>query len=454
MRSETRETKHFLARTLRYALSLSSSWGSGTGIGIEGSTATRDTREEITFIPYTYMYYCRSIRYLPRPPPHRFLLTSVIFRFHRTFMSSPPTKRAKMSSSDVSIGTHNGHFHADEALAVYLLRLLPTYTNASLTRTRDTPTLNECTIVCDVGGIHDHSAKRYDHHQREFTATFPGKATKLSSAGLVWMHYGHSIIQQVVGLEEKSADNELLYQKIYEDFIEAFDANDNGIPPYDPSALRKAGIEKKFSNGGFSIASVVNRFNYAPSAQSAQGPTANGTTESGAPAPTTEKSQDEEDRRFLKASAFVGEQFRIELEDRFGSWLPARGVVKEAFAARQQYDAKGRIIVIPYRSEGVPWSDHLYALEKEARREGEVLYALFAESGEPNSKWRIRAVGLEAGSFENRKALPEKWRGVRDAELSQVSGVEGCVFVHAGGFIGGNATFDGALAMAQKAVDI
>lgn len=33
--------------------------------------------------------------------------------------------------------------------------------------------------------------------------------------------------------------------------------------------------------------------------------------------------------------------------------------------------------------------------------------------------------------------MPEQWRGVRDAELSQVSGVEGGVFVHAAGFIGG-----------------
>ena len=83
-----------------------------------------------------------------------------------------------------------------------------------------------------------------------------------------------------------------------------------------------------------------------------------------------------------------------------------------------------------------------------------MLYALFAESGDADSKWRIRAVSLDAGSFENRKALPEKWRGVRDAELSAVSGVEGGVFVHAGGFIGGNRSFGGALEMARKAVEL
>merc|ERR1712230_177728 len=259
----------------------------------------------------------------------------------RTYMSEPEAKRVKMSNP--VIGTHNGHFHADEALAVFLLRLLPQYRNASLIRTRDPEVLKTCTIVVDVGGVHDDNILRYDHHQREFNANFPGKNTKLSSAGLVWMHYGHRIINAVTGISEKDADCELLYQKIYEDFVEAFDANDNGISAYDPSAIRQAGIEKKFNDKGFSIASVVNRYNYAPSArEGADGPTANGTTTSGAPAPKKEKSQDEEDARFLRASAFVGEQFSLEIEDRAQSWLPARGVVKQAFAEREQWDGQGR----------------------------------------------------------------------------------------------------------------
>jgi len=67
-------------------------------------------------------------------------------------------------------------------------------------------------------------------------------------------------------------------------------------------------------------------------------------------------------------------------------------------------------------------------------------------------KWRVQAVGAAPGSFDSRKALPTAWRGLRDAELSEVSGIPGCVFVHASGFIGGNATYEGALAMAQKAL--
>ncbi len=360
----------------------------------------------------------------------------------------PAAKRLKMSTNGSQgpvIGTHNGHFHADEALAVHLLRLLPTYKNSTLIRTRDPEVLKTCDVVVDVGAVHDHGILRYDHHQREFATTFPGSNTKLSSAGLVWMHQGRGIIEQAARINEGTPDNELLYQKLYDDFMEAFDANDNGISVYDTKALNNAGIEKKFSDKGYSIASVVNRYNYAPSATS----TANGTA--------TDKSQgqEEEDARFLRASAFVGEQFDIELSDKATNWLPARALVAKAFNDRMQYDPQGRILVIPQQADGgAPWGDHLYNLERENGCEGQVLYVLFAENGEKDSKWRIRAVSVSSDSFENRKGLLEAWRGVRDEQLSEVSGVEGAVFVHAAGFIGGTKTFEGALKMAQKSVEV
>jgi uncharacterized UPF0160 family protein len=61
---------------------------------------------------------------------------------------------------------------------------------------------------------------------------------------------------------------------------------------------------------------------------------------------------------------------------------------------------------------------------------------------------------LTVDSFENRKPLPSEWRGLRDDELSKKAGIEGCVFVHAAGFIGGNKTYEGALQMAQKALQL
>lgn len=406
-------------------------------------------RKDMTFMRLASYNFHRVTRLPSQSLP---LFRTNIFRTHMS-------KRVKMTGP--LIGTHSGHFHADEALAVYFLRLLPDYANSELVRTRDPEKLAPCHTVVDVGGVYDDATKRYDHHQREFTTTFPHHSTKLSSAGLVYLHYGKAIIAQCTGLALDSPEADLLYWKLYDDFVEAFDANDNGVSAYDPNALRKAGIERKFQDKGFSLASVVNRINYShPSpvfAAVSSISTSDVSASAGVDAPISGGPQDiqaQEDERFLKASQFVGEQFISELMDKFHSWLPARAVVKQAFNERFTYDPKGRVMVVPHRPEGVPWSDHLYALEKENGVEGNVLYVLFAENAEADSKWRIRSVSREAGSFENRKDMPDAWKGVRDEELSKVSGVPGGVFVHASGFIGGNKTFDGALAMALKSVDM
>ena len=65
-------------------------------------------------------------------------------------------------------------------------------------------------------------------------------------------------------------------------------------------------------------------------------------------------------------------------------------------------------------------------------------------------KWRVQAVSKAAGSFESRKPLPAVWQGLRDEALSELSGIPGCVFVHASGFIGGNSTREGAIEMARQ----
>jgi uncharacterized UPF0160 family protein len=353
-------------------------------------------------------------------------------------MSESPAKKLKMDGP--LIGTHNGHFHADEALAVSMLRLLPTYESSPLVRTRDPSVLSTCHTVVDVGGEYVPNTNRFDHHQRGFSTFFPGRKTKLSSAGLVYMHFGRPIIKAVTGFQDGD-DVDILYEKLYAEFIEAFDANDNGISVVAPSALAEAGITKAFEDRGFSIASVVNRLNYPYPRTSDAGK-------------SKDQLQAEEDARFQQASTFVGQQFVLELSDKANSWLPARKVVHEAYAERLKYDPKGRIMVL---NEGMPWSDHLYTLEKAAPVpegvEPLVLYVLFPESKDENSKWRIRSVSKENGGFENRKDMPDAWKGLRDDELSRVSGVPGCVFVHAAGFIGGNLTFEGALEMARKSCE-
>jgi uncharacterized UPF0160 family protein len=347
------------------------------------------------------------------------------------------TAAKRLKTSPVSIGTHNGHFHADEALAVYMLRLLPTYHSSTLIRTRDPALLETCHTVVDVGGEYDDVKKRYDHHQRTFGTTFPDRPTKLSSAGLVYMHFGKAIIAQHLGVPEEAEEVAVIWKKIYESFIEALDAHDNGISAYDPKALAAAGLEKRFSDGGFSLGAMVSRLN----------PNWND------PKPSDPKeAQAAEDEKFLVASQRIGEEFSRDLEYYAKSWLPARAIVHQAYAKRLEFDPKGRVLV--FEGQSVPWKDHLYSLEAEATGDEKVVYVLYPESSAPGSKWRIQAVPVSSDSFESRKPLPEEWRGFRDEKLDEISGISGGVFVHAAGFIGGNKSFEGAKAMAIKALEI
>ena len=358
-----------------------------------------------------------------------------MFRAFRYMASPPLIKRMKMDTgSGPLIATHNGHFHADEALAVYMLRLLPTYTSSPLIRTRDAEKLKTAHTVVDVGGEYIPLANRYDHHQRTFDTRFPERKTKLSSAGLVYMHFGKSIIALETGLDEKSEEVAILWQKLYAEFIEALDAHDNGISVYDPSEVKA--IKKRYNDSSINLGGLVGDLNDHYDDPKDM---------------TADQMQEAEDERFLSASSLMGETFRRKLRYYHRSWLPARTVVLDSFERRKEYDAQGRILVF---EEGVPWKDHLYTIEAEHGTKGEILYVLYPSSGPAEQTWRIQAVGASKDSFESRKALPEQWRGVRDESLSELSGIKGCVFVHASGFIGANATKDGVLEMARKAFDL
>ncbi|KAI2623758.1 putative UPF0160 protein C27H6.8 [Xylaria nigripes] len=350
-------------------------------------------------------------------------------------MAENAAKRLKVDNA-VTIGTHNGTFHADEALAVHMLRQLPTYASASLIRTRDPARLQTCHTVVDVGGEYDASKHRYDHHQRTFDTTFPDRATKLSSAGLVYMHFGKALIAQRLNQSEDSETVCMVWKKLYESFIEAVDAHDNGIPAYDPELLQAAGIEKRYTEGAYGLGAVVGRFNPQWNDEVPEDPV---------------EAQAAEDERFEAASKRIGSEFDHDLDYYTGAWLPARSVVQEAFDKRMAIHPQGHIMVIEGR--GAPWKDHIFAIEEELKTEEQnrPLYVLFPETPRPDSRWRIQAVPVSRDSFQSRKPLPTPWRGMRDEALDEITGVPGCIFTHASGFIGGAKTYEGALALAEKA---
>jgi len=322
------------------------------------------------------------------------------------------------------IGTHNGTFHCDEALAVFLLRQTTAYRDADLKRSRDPHVLDTCDIVVDVGAVYDVDRNRFDHHQRGFDQVFGyGFETKLSSAGLVYKHFGKEVIANAVQLPINDPKIETLWLKMYKEFIEALDAIDNGISQY-PSDIKPRYKMRT------DLCSRVGALNPAWNQ------------------PTDSKAVDSQ---FEKASLLAGGEFTEKLCYYANAWLPARDILLMAIASSKlNFDATGKIILL---EQFIPWKEHLFELEADPTSEivpNEAIYVVYPD--ETAGNWRVQAVPISSDSFESRKALPEQWRGLRDEEFSTVSGIPGGIFTHASGFIGGNKTKEGALQMAKEAL--
>lgn len=90
-------------------------------------------------------------------------------------------------------------------------------------------------------------------------------------------------------------------------------------------------------------------------------------------------------------------------------------------------------LVIEFGEGGCPWKEHFFDLESKKgldEPEKQILYVIFPDE---KGNYRIQGVPKASQSFELRLALPENWRGVRDKELDLVTGIDGCIFVHASG---------------------
>ncbi|XP_038207333.1 MYG1 exonuclease [Zerene cesonia] len=324
------------------------------------------------------------------------------------------------------IGTHDGVFHCDEVLACFMLQQLPEYKDAEIIRTRDMEKLNACDIVVDVGAVFDHNKKRYDHHQRDFNETLSSLKPelgekykiKLSSAGLIYAFYGERVIQTLAPKEHPlhADDLKLIFKKVYKSFIEEMDAIDNGVPMTDEEPRYKISTH---------LSARVARLN----------PEWN----------TSQKINVEE--LFYQAMKLVREEFIYTVNYFISVWLPARDHVKNALEDRFEVHKSGKIVEF---KERLPWKEHLFDLEEDMGLCQEIKYVLFNDK--PKS-WRVQTVPVAPSSFITRKPLHPKWWGVRDDVLSEVANIEGCIFCHSTGFIGGNVSRDGALAMAVASLE-
>ena len=420
------------------------------------------------------------------------------FATSRTVMSASAYKRAKLDpsapASAGTIGTHSGTFQADEALGVWMLRQTEAYRHARVVRSRDPATLGPLEIVIDVGGVYDHTALRYDHHQRGYEERFEeGRCTKLSASGLVYRHYGREVIKvsEEMILKLRGGGGRRGYRLMMDVCVfvcvcvcaAILCRNFHFIfpPPGRPihiiltracvvfkilprqnyyPTLGDADLELAYTKMYDSFMEAIDAIDTGVEAVpegteliyrdrtglsarvSRCNPRWNEIDEA------TGERPDENDR-FEVASAMCGTDFLSVLSQVVESDLPARSYVERALLVRSATDPSGEIIRL--ESGGLPWRNHLYDLERVHGIPDDrlVKFVLYTDTA---GMWRVQAVTVEGRGFENRLGLPEEWRGVRDEELAKISGIAGARFCHAAGFIGGNETFEGALEMAKEAL--
>ncbi|KAK6262546.1 hypothetical protein QUC31_008362 [Theobroma cacao] len=283
--------------------------------------------------------------------------------------------------------------------------------------------LENLDAVVDVGGVYDPTRDRYDHHQRGFEQVFGhGFTTKLSSAGLVYKHYGAEIIAKVLQLDVQHPNVSRLFLAVYKNFVEAVDAIGNGINQYDtdqpPRYVNSTGLS--FRVGRLNLDWV-----------------------------DPDQSSEKENEAFQHAMTLTGSEFLENIHFLAKSWLPARSIVMECLSARNDIDSSGEIMVL---TRPCPWKLHIFELEEELKVETSIKYVIYQDDRSEN--WRVQAIAVSPGKFESRKPLPLPWRGLEGNKLSEVAGIPGCVFVHMSGFIAANKSFGGALAMARASLKV
>ncbi|XP_019870916.1 MYG1 exonuclease isoform X2 [Aethina tumida] len=333
---------------------------------------------------------------------------------------------AKSQRITPKIGTHGGVFHCDEVLACFMLKQLPEYEYGEIIRTRDPQILNTCDIVVDVGAEYNPQNHRYDHHQREFHETLStvlpdigvSKNIKLSSAGLIYAHFGQDVIASILKkakVETPEDSKKYIYLHVYDSFVEEMDAIDNGIPMYP--------IGDPLYRINTHLSARVHRLN-----------------------PDDEASNAEIMKCFNKAMDLVGAEFKEVVLEAAKTWWPARIAIQEAVENRAQVYPSGEIILLEQRQ---PWKDHLACLEREMGIEGRVKFCIFKDKAD---SWRVQGIPVEPGSFICRVFLRSDWHGVRDEVLSRISGIPDAIFCHSTGFIGGCKSREGAIEMAIKSL--
>lgn len=296
----------------------------------------------------------------------------------------------------ITIVVHSGGFHADDvfAAATLLKALEGKPVEVRVVRSRDRKVIESADFVADVGGVYDADKNRFDHHQTGGAGSREN-GIPYAAFGLVWKKFGTGI----------SGSSEIA-RIVDEALVQPVDYGDSfGLPLQEITA--DSGIYP------YTLDRLISVFGS-----------------------TFEETDRDGDSVFFRLVVIAREILEREIE-RARAFESARPLVLKAY--RESGDK--RIVVLP---GDYPWFHVLI-------EHPEPLFAVFPDDGSGN--WGVSAVRRGWHDFRNRKDFPVGWAGKRNDELVQVSGVEDAIFCHNRLFFAIAKSKEGALALAQKALE-
>jgi uncharacterized UPF0160 family protein len=291
--------------------------------------------------------------------------------------------------------THSDGYHADDVFACATLSILLDQENKEyeIIRSRDVDVINTGDYVVDVGRVYDVDTNRFDHHQKE-GAGARANGIPYASFGLVWAKYGAQISR-----------SEICANRIDQKLVTPIDAHDSGVD-----------ISKFiFDNvSDYSVGHVIQIFT-----------------------PTWQEDWNDIDKAFIEAVALAKKIIEREI-------IITNSIIEAEKQITQAYEKSSdkRILIL---DKHFPATEILSSFR-------EVLY-IIRPRGEGGESWGVKSVRKDSTTFDNKKDLPKEWGGKDGEELAKVTGVHDAIFCHKALFLCSAKSKEGAIKLAQIAVN-
>ncbi|KKS04390.1 MAG: Metal-dependent protein hydrolase [Candidatus Nomurabacteria bacterium GW2011_GWC2_41_8] len=289
--------------------------------------------------------------------------------------------------------THDGSFHTDDIFAAATLSIYLEKKGETfeIIRTRNEEIIKNGDYVFDVGGFYDEEKNRFDHHQVN-GAGKRDNGIEYASFGLVWKKFGGELCNG-------ETEAELIDQKL----VQPIDAGDNGVNL----------VELKREVIPYFIQYAFNAFRPGW-------------------------------KDVSEKALFVGFLECVQM---------AKNILTREIGRARDITEAQKIIFTIYRNaenKKIIVLDKKYPWEELMQNYPEPIFVVYPRI---DNSWGVEGVAASKFSVEKRKKFPDTWAGLRNGELQEISKVPDALFCHRGLFMAVAKSKEGAVKLAQIALE-